>query len=96
MKNLIYVLMLFCVAAVADSPQPTWKLTVNEPQELVTIDTDGKVTIRGDIHTRVFWERVAAAFKEDCPNTRSQFSPSLTTPYNIAPVIDWNNGFLGR
>lgn len=54
-------------AAPPTNEQPSWRLTVNEPQALVDIDTKGSVTIHGDVHSRAFWERVAAAFKEDCP-----------------------------
>lgn len=67
---------------------PAWRLTVSEPQALVDIDPNGTVTIHGDVHTRAFWERVAAAFKEDCPQhtpIMHDWSGTLTPGISIAP-----------
>lgn len=68
-----WVLFITCAMAADQPPKidpkdvPAWRLTVSEPQLLVVIAEDGTVTIHGDVHSKAFWERVAAAFKEDCP-----------------------------
>lgn len=80
MKNLILLSFLFCVAAVADTPQQAWTLTVNEPTVLVSIDSKGVVTINGDVRSRAFWDKVAAGFKEDCSNSGPHPNGAIFVP----------------